>query len=374
MSTSIKTISKTTCQHGFSIVELMVAMVLGLLLTTGITKVYLTTKDTYNLSENLSRLQENARFAMQYLTQDVRMAGFLPCRINENMANTIQGTETFFDFFTMSLVGHEGGVSSFAGFPSEGITPGDRVAGTDAIVILGGDDEIFKVAESNPNKNSANFKLNDLHTLDDGDIALVCDGTHSAIFQVTNVNSSNVTIVHNTGNGVASPGNCTKSLGGIGDCSDPGGLFPYVFEPGAQMVKFKAVGYFIGVSSSGTSRSLYRRRLDVNHGTVNAGFVIEELIDGIENMQILYGENTDGDTEPESYVTANNVLTWNNVVAVRIGLLAHTPDQIKKINDTNTYNVAGTQIADTGTTITHGGDQRSRNVFNSTIKLRNRGI
>lgn len=371
MRTNIKTTPNKTYQQGFSIIELMVALVLGLLLTTGITKVYLTTKDTYNLSENLSRVQESVRFAMGYLTQDVRMAGFMPCRMTSNVANTLNSTESFLDFFNQSIVGYEGGVSTFpSGFPATGTNPGDRVAGTDAVVILRGDDEIYKVTQHNP--VSAQFKLNDLHTMDDGDVVLICDGTDSAIFQVTNVNSSNVTVVHNTGTGT--PGNCSKFLGGNGDCSDQTGLEPHTYGPGSQLVKFNAVGYFIGVSASGTSRSLYRRRLNTDNGTTTVAFATEELLDGIENMQILYGEDTDSDTQPEQFFTANNVTTWNDVVAVKIGLLAHTPDQINKINDVNTYNVAGTQIADTGTTITHDGDQRLRYVFNSTVKVRNRGL
>ncbi len=81
MSLKNKTFSTKKKNKGLTIIELMVALVLGLLLTTGITKVYLTTKETYNLSENLSRLQESARFAMEYLRQDIRMAGFMPCRL-----------------------------------------------------------------------------------------------------------------------------------------------------------------------------------------------------------------------------------------------------------------------------------------------------
>lgn len=366
----IKTTSKIH-QLGFTIIELMIALLLGLLLTTGIIKVYITTKDTYNLSENLSRLQESARFAMGYLTQDIRMAGFIPCRMTLNMANTLNSTDSFLDFFGRSIVGYEGGVSTFpSGFASVGTSPGDRVAGTDAVVILRGDDEIYKVTQHNP--QSAQFKINDLHTLDDGDIALVCDGSDSAIFQLTNVNSSNVTVVHNTGTGT--PGNCTKFLGGNGDCADPSGIEAHTYGPGSQLVRFKAVGYYIGVSASGTGRSLYRRRLDVNNVNTAITFASEELMDGIENMQILYGENTDIDVEPEQFLTANNVTTWNNVIAVKVGLLVHTPDQINKINDTNSYNVAGTQIADASTTITHDGDQRLRNVFNTTVKLRNRGL
>ena len=44
-------------QFGITIIELMIAMVLGLMLIAGISNVYLTTKNSYRLTENLSRLQ-----------------------------------------------------------------------------------------------------------------------------------------------------------------------------------------------------------------------------------------------------------------------------------------------------------------------------
>jgi len=205
----------------------------------------------------------------------------------------------------------------------------DRVAGTDAVVILRGGDETYKI--NNHVATSATFFLNDLHTLDDGEIALVCDGESAAIIQLTNVQGTNTTIVHNTG--TATPGNCSKSLGGNGcDCSDTTCFEDHTFGPGSQLVKFEATAYYIGISSNGDSRSLYRRRLDIDHAANSIAFQAEELLEGIESMQILYGEDTDSDTQAERYLTANNVTTWNDVISVRLGLLVHSPDQTKAIS------------------------------------------
>ena len=359
-------------QFGITIIELMIAMVLGLMLTAGISNVYLTTKNSYRLTENLSRLQESARFGMSMLTQDIRMAGFIPCRLGGNVNNTLDSTNSLLDFFNGSIVGYEGGVSTFpTDLPAVGTSSGDRVAGTDAVVILRGGDETYKINNHVP--TSATFFLNDLHTLGDGDIALVCDGENAAILQLTNVQSTNITIVHNTG--TATPGNCSKSLGGNGcDCSDTTCFEDHAFGPGSQLVKFEAMAYYIGISSYGDSRSLYRRRLDIDNATKSIAFQAEELLEGIESMQILYGEDTDSDTQAERYLTANNVTTWNDVISVRLGLLVHSPDQTNAVNDTNTYVVAGTPIADTVTAITHDGDRRLRYSFTSTVKMRNRGL
>src|SRR5690606_41658238 len=76
--------------------------------------------------------------------------------------------------------------------------------------------------------NSAQFKVNTSdHGIEDFDILMVCDYGQASIFQATNVNSSNVTIVHNTGNVSSGPGNCTKGLGLLVECTTKGTVKEY---------------------------------------------------------------------------------------------------------------------------------------------------
>lgn len=63
-------------QRGFTLIELMVAMVLSLFLIGGVLLMYSSTKAAYNDADRLSRLQENVRFASDYMVRDVRNAGF----------------------------------------------------------------------------------------------------------------------------------------------------------------------------------------------------------------------------------------------------------------------------------------------------------
>ena len=65
---------------GFTLIELMVAMVLGLLIIVGVLSVFLANKQTYGRSEDLSLYQEKARFVSDLLTQDIRQADGTPCR------------------------------------------------------------------------------------------------------------------------------------------------------------------------------------------------------------------------------------------------------------------------------------------------------
>jgi len=68
-------------ESGFSLVELMISLVLGLILTLGVTQIYLSSSDTYRLTDGLARIQENARFASEFLGREIREAGGDGCLI-----------------------------------------------------------------------------------------------------------------------------------------------------------------------------------------------------------------------------------------------------------------------------------------------------
>ncbi len=89
----------------------------------------------------------------------------------------------------------------------------------------------------------------------------------------------------------------------------------------------------------------------------------EELLEGIENMQIEYGFDNDGNKTPDYFIPAAVGLDYSNVVSVRVSLLAITPeDNLTSQPLSYTYNNA---------TVANPGDNRKRLIFNSTIALRN---
>lgn len=358
--TNKRTNNSLTMQSGLSLIELMIAMLISLLLIGGTIQIFISNKATYRLTEAQSRLQENARFAIMFLTRDIRMAGFIPCGRTTNMANTINSSgDWWLDFFNNGLNGYEGGVSTFpTDFPSVGTTAGDRVTTTDAIVALGGTSVTACVSSHNP--PSAQFQLcNPTSGIVRGDILMVCDATNSSLFQMTTPSGAGPhnNIVHNTG--TATPGNCTKFLGSPIDCGT-GVSTSYAYGDDAQIVKFQATAYFIGISQSGTTNSLYRRSLETDTSTTSIAPVSQEIVEGIENMQVLYGEDTDAtpDGVANYYVSANNVTDMANVVSVRITLTASTNDNVTTSDQTHS--------------ITGATDNRLRQTFTTTIGIRNR--
>lgn len=88
-----------------------------------------------------------------------------------------------------------------------------------------------------------------------------------------------------------------------------------------------------------------------------------EIAEGVENMQIQYGIDANSDGVVESYARANAVGNWNQVAAVRISLLVAG-------NDNNVATSAQTYAYDGGSVIAT--DQRLRQVFTSTVSVRNK--
>ena len=72
-------LSTRAAMKGFSLVEIMVALGISLFILAGIGYVYTNSKQTYRVQDQLSRLQENGRLAFEYLTRDIRMAGYWGC-------------------------------------------------------------------------------------------------------------------------------------------------------------------------------------------------------------------------------------------------------------------------------------------------------
>ena len=205
-------------QKGLSLIELMIAITLSIFITAAMISLFVNSKQNYRLNENMSRLQENARFAMSFLARDLRMSDYRTCVTADRLATAIAGT----------------------------------------------------------NNNGLN-------------------------------NSDTVTVIWQT------------NACGAGVTSD-------------------TTIYSIGNGSSGAP-ALFRSVNGVN----------TELVEGIENLQILYGEDTDNDDAPNYFVDSASITSMAQAVSVRLTVVARTLE----------------------TNLTTDGGRITRN-FTSTVTLRNR--
>lgn len=289
--------------RGLSLVELMISLVLGLLVTGAALGVFMSNRQTYTATESLGRIQESARVAFELMARDVREAGANACGKNLPIANVINspGSRWWSDWGS-GLLGVE---AAFA--MSE---PANRVGGTDAIEVKSASSGGVTVTK-HPSGTSASFFVNSNdHGLLDGDIVMVCDYRQATIMQTTNVNLSTQAVVHNSGTG--SPGNCTDRIGVPVPvpCTNSTGV-PYVYSPNSVLARLHVARWYVGTNPRG-GRSLYRDILVNNAGvpTVESS----EITEGVRNLQITYLLPSDSVYRPADEIGTR----WNEVLAARI--------------------------------------------------------
>ncbi|HEX5755018.1 MAG TPA: PilW family protein, partial [Arenimonas sp.] len=282
--------------RGLSLIELMVGMVIGLMLSGAAIGVFLSNKQVFTTTDNLGRMQDNGRFAFESLARDIREAGGNPCSRHLPIANTLNDPgNNWWSNWGEPVQGTEG-----------------AAGGSDSIIIKSGGDTGLSVTAHNA--SSAGFKVSsNNHGLKDGDILMICDYTQASIFQATNVNEKNREVGHNTG--TATPGNCTKDLGLPLDCTPGGKTSGKTYGANSVITKLQAVRWYVAANGRG-SNSLFRDTLGVTAAST-AGTSAEEMIDGVVSLQLSYlvsGANV--------YVAASSVAAdrWRDVIAVRADL------------------------------------------------------
>lgn len=286
-------------QSGLSLIELMVSLLLGLLVTGAAISMFVSNSQTYRATESLSRVQENARIAFELMARDIREAGATPCSRNIPVANVINNpANNWWSNWGNGLIGYENGA-----LPAS-------LAGTDAIELLRGSSTGASVRSHNPTAASMDVTPG-AHGFVADDILMVCDYRQASIFQMTGPNANPITsgnIVHNTGN--STPGNCTKGLGFPIQCTTNG--TSYAYGVNSMVVRMQASRWYVAANGRG-GNSLFRVALR------NAGAgVPEEVVEGVNNMQVTYllpGNN--------SYVNATAIpaARWREVQSVRVELV-----------------------------------------------------
>jgi type IV pilus assembly protein PilW len=361
---------KTEEMHGFSLVELMVALTIGLIILVAVSTLFVSSRQTYVTQDNLARLQENARFAMQFLVKDLRRAGYYGCVSEispESIHSTLANSSAFEYNAQVALEGAENASASTTWYPSGTSTlPGGIIGGTDAITIRMADADSSIYIDSEMPNTSAELKVNSVTGLTTGDIIMVSDCASADIMQITQIQPSALHLQHNAGAGNQySPGNATQVLSKA--------YSPSLDGQRTRVMKFVTRQYFIAQGASGNP-ALWRK--DTNVPAV-------ELVDGIESLQVLYGKNTDGlsPKKPNIYLKAGQAglqtpADWSAVVAVRVGILARTISDKQTDIDNAKYDVDGDCLpgalpTDPCYDFTAPGDHYKRRVFISTVLLRN---
>ena len=366
--------------RGFSLVELMLSVTLGLILTTGIFTVYVNNRHSATLNEAMASMQEGLRYGVRVLEDDVRMAGYQGCvDANTSLVNVIALDSPSDDLMRTAISGSViqsnaswlpapelGSGSSAFSLPTS-VTPR---AGTHTLAVQYAKppgsalSQVQQIAGT-PNSRGPLQLINAIDVTT-GDLALVSTCDAGEIFTVsaaTTAADESMSLSH-------------------GAARNLQGSFQQVYGIDSQIAQtivlpFVTRVYFVADSGDdkpdGTPLyALYQQTMPFDE--INNPPVM--LIEGVENMRVQFGiGNSDSAVQ---YVSADSaVYDPDSIRSVRVGLLVSSYDAIADESDTKTYVLAGTSISasGSGTTTsadTYADDNRFRFAANTTAAVRNR--
>jgi len=364
-------------QRGFSIIELSVAMALGLVVTGAVLATFVSMHSASGVTSGESVVADNGRIALDVIQQALRAGGYMACNSTQRQAVSMGGvapTPMTYDF-TEAISAYEAvGTSPGSTFALNATPAGDLNANDWTSIAALGDSLDASVTTVGQAAGYPPIKGSDV---------IAVHTTYSQVQPVySNGNSgvSTVPVQVTTGlqaNQLAIVSNCAWSeVDEIQTVGATAVTFKYpllgTYAPGAQVAVADTIVFYIGKGTDGDG-ALFMYELAPNP-TFQTPAV--EIVPDVENMQILYGVDTTGQwLSATEYVTADQVATaaagntsgclgFNCVISVKVAVLAASPlGTVPKPPQAQNFSLLGT-------TITAPQDTRARQSFDMTISLR----
>ncbi|HFC53864.1 MAG TPA: prepilin-type N-terminal cleavage/methylation domain-containing protein, partial [Gammaproteobacteria bacterium] len=310
--------------HGFTLVEMMVAIAVGMIVIAGIGNVFIKTKRASALQEELARMQENSRYALHLLDGEIRNAGYLGCRHTSSIdAEYLDVGTGYLDNFAVAIEGYEAqgtapdtpftmdsASTSWDGTPPPPPLNGIQFAPDSDVVVVryahGAGLALASDKQLNSNVLVNNISL-EANSCSDGstrysglcpnDQVIISDCERARLFTIATPTLSGgvLTIPDASGTSWVGENNSTVSF----------------TKADSTLFEARTVAFFVKRNSRDgiTVPSLYRK---VGNGNA------QELVEGVENIQIAYGEDGNGDGVADRYVAAHQITSFSNVVSVRL--------------------------------------------------------
>jgi type IV pilus assembly protein PilW len=307
-------------QQGISLIELMIAMALGAFMSVALVQTYLANSRVYNENEEMTRMQENARYALRYVSRELTMSGFLSgIEASSVGANAIAiAGDCSADWATDPTIAVEvvdnldaSSTTSSAGTALACID--GNVEGSDILTVK---------------------RLADTPSVDDG---------------VNNLDVNASATYLNVDNGT---GTYTFVSGDFGAVTTDTDVWRY-------FARAVFVREFSETAGDGIT-ALCAVSLSTTMST-------DCLAEGVERMQIEFGIDDNGDTNVNRFVTSPSTAESQSIVAARIYLLMRSIGEVAGYDNDVIYQLGSTPV--------NGGaafnDGFYRRVFSTTVKLRN---
>ena len=347
---------KTT--RGFSLVEIMIGLTLGVLLSIAIIGVYLAQKNIYKTNTSQAVIQDAESAIAELVTPTIRAAGFCGCTtalqalsnlnaggppplgtLSTNASMIMGYASNVGNPFTIAQDNAPNSNTATNWSPSlDASLTGNVEAVSDVLVVLWSVPDSQPVAVTTFTPGSNSLVLQNTNGILTGQFGAVSDCLKASIFKITAVVGTTVTHA--------------ASVGTLANAND---ALLVSYPIGSQFVPLTQTAFFVATDPGGQS-SLVR-------ATLNAGgtWTFQSLVPGVETMRVLYGIGSNGVLA--QYVPAGSVVNWGQVYAIRLSFL------IEGQQGSSTR--PPTQFSVLGTTVNVPADNRLRHVYEMTINLRN---
>ena len=333
-------------QKGFSLVELMVSITIGLILLAGVLSIFFSSRVTFSTNERTARLQENGRVALDLVTHDIRSAGYQGCARGVQFNNALTTPTSLLWNYIFPVQGYENsGSGTFTPALGVTLTP-TAVNDSDVIVVRAATRDGHSTRlEANMAATNSTLTLFNTGTLAAGNVYMISDCNAVDVFYATAWDNVAGVMSHASPGGT--PGNSNANFG-------------YLYQTGARVVPLQTIIYYVGIDATTGEPALYRRI-----GTAAS----QLLIEGVQALQISYGEDTDNDRIANFYRSATDVTNWNNIISVNLSMLIRS-EQWGTNTDPKSYTMLAVAVG--GKTLGPYNDRRQRMMFTTTAALRNR--
>jgi type IV pilus assembly protein PilW len=333
---------------GFSVVELMVAMTLSLIMLGGMLAVVASSRITYGENERVARLQESGRAATEFILRDLRASGYRGCAQAVPFRNLLNDANTLLWDMGVPLQGFD---AQGSGVWAPALDPlvDSPEDGSDIIAVRTIRNGARSFRTNTPMANATDtLEVDDPADIDlpVGRVLLASDCNAAAVFAVSDfVDAGTTATIEREISGPTAgvgPGNASENM-------------VIALGEDAEVAEMDTVIYYVRQSDSGNGPALWR--------IVGAGDP-EEIVNGVEGLQLLYGEDTDGDRLVNEYRTADTVGDFRRVIAVSLAILLRSEQPNSQIVDERTYDLLGETLGPFN-------DRFQRTLYTTTVTLRN---
>jgi type IV pilus assembly protein PilW len=344
--------------RGFSLVELMVAMTLSLVLMAGALSILYSSRLTYAENDRMARLQEAGRTTVEMIVRDIRASGFAGCQRyqEDRFDNRLNNNLTTLWNFAQPLLGHEATGGAWIPALDPVVVPADATTGSDVLVLrtsrLG--QPIFRTnaATIDPTAPISVDRAAGA-TVPAGTTMVISDCEYASVFAVTGVGAGGSATTAFLQHGASNPGNVDTSITAN-------------FPIDSLVTPVDTVAYYV-------RKSNYQSDPTKPEGPAlwqKVGSALPQpLIEGIQNLQIRYGIDTDNDLIVNEYRNADLIgnaasTNWEKIISISIAVLVRSENETGVEKDGRTYNLLGTVLGPFN-------DRRQRTIFTTTVALRN---